>query len=511
MTGDLPASNTSVSEGTLMYMPEKENLARTNYAFTGWMLNGKLYQPGETFTMPSENVTITACWKEATYRISGIVDQEGNPLVHAVVTLKRGSNIVAETLTDPNGKYSFTGVMPGMYNLITSYDGITTTVKVLIVDADAEQNATLSTGRTNSILDVAEGSPTVIVGNLEKLFQTSENTPVYPQIYTENDKTVVENGGSVEIRLTVKKVAEPDQTGAELLQEAIQKLPESFDYQPELYLDLLLEKTEYSMEDSGVEASQTETLSDSQVVLESVISLPSNLQSRKNYKVYRIHQNSLDDEIVLEELMTEANAEGEYYELNSDNTEMTIHARKYSVYTVAASDYVELQPENPEVPTGGESHPEIGLPVEEQKVENSHADVKPLEQEKTLSEESDPEMEIIEENPEIIPEQITEDQIPEKEQMEETKPQEKKGKSFVVLNVMLTLLSLVMAVRLLLRKQDLGRTIAAVTAAAASVLILMLTFGFDEVRIADLSTIVFALSAAITVMMNRTNSKHDKA
>ena len=190
---------------------------------------------------------------------------------------------------------------------------------------------------------------------------------------------------------------------------------------------------------------------------------------------------------------------------------MTIHARKYSVYTVAVSDYVELQPENPEVSTGGESHPEIGLPVEEQKVENSHADVKPLEQEKTLPEESDTEAEIIEENSEKTPEQITEDPIPEKEQMEETKLQEKNGKSFVVLNVMLTLLSLVMAVRLLLRKQDLGRTIAAVTAAAASVLILMLTFGFDEVRIADLSTIVFALSAAITVMMNRTNSKHDKA
>ena len=301
-----------------MYMPEKENLARTNYAFTGWMLKGKLYQPGETFTMPTENVTITACWKEATYRISGVVDQEGTSLFQAVVILKSGSNIVAETLTDPDGKYIFTGVMPGMYNLITSYDGITTTVKVLIVDADAEQNVTLPAGHTNSILDVVAGTPTVIVGNLEKLFQTSENTPVYPQIYTENDKTVVENGGTVEIRLTVKKVAEPDQTGAELLQEAIQKLPESFDYQPELYLDLLLEKTVYSIEESGVEASQTETLSDSQVVLESVISLPSNLQSRKYYKVYRIHQNSLDDEIVLEELTTEANAEGEYYELNSD-------------------------------------------------------------------------------------------------------------------------------------------------------------------------------------------------
>ena len=53
VTGALPTSQTGVSEGTLIYMPEKGNLARTGYAFTGWLLNGKLYQPGETFTMPA--------------------------------------------------------------------------------------------------------------------------------------------------------------------------------------------------------------------------------------------------------------------------------------------------------------------------------------------------------------------------------------------------------------------------------------------------------------------------
>lgn len=76
------------------------------------------------------------------------------------------------------------------------------------------------------------------------------------------------------------------------------------------------------------------------MVLESVISLPSNLQNRRFYKVYRIHQNAPDD-IVLEELTAQPNAEGEYYELNPENTELTIHARKYSIYTVAVSDYKE--------------------------------------------------------------------------------------------------------------------------------------------------------------------------
>ena len=266
------------------------------------------------------------------------------------------------------------------------------------------------------------------------------------------------------------------------------------------------------------------------MILESVISLPSNLQSRRFYKVYRIHQNEQGD-ILLQELTTQPNAEGEYYELNPENTELTIHARKYSVYTVAASDYVAPQPEKPESSGGTEGHPDNGAPEEEkvensqvnkkpleekqklpeeEKVENSQVNKKPLEEEQKLPEESDPEAEKTEESPEEIPAEIPEDTLPEQEQREEPMPVGRNGKSFVVLNVLLTLLSLVMAVRLLLGSQERRRKIAGLTAAAASLLLLLLTLGFGGVRIADLRTILFTLLAAITVFMNLTGTKQDK-
>lgn len=35
---------------------------RSGYRFTGWLYNGTTYQPGDTFTMPDENVTLVAQW-----------------------------------------------------------------------------------------------------------------------------------------------------------------------------------------------------------------------------------------------------------------------------------------------------------------------------------------------------------------------------------------------------------------------------------------------------------------
>ncbi|MGM9942270.1 MAG: hypothetical protein ACI32N_09830, partial [Bulleidia sp.] len=294
----------------------------------------------------------------------------------------------------------------------------------------------------------------------------------------------------------------------------MQKLPEAFDYQTELYLDFVLQKTVYpaTVSGSGSADTNTETLSDSQVILESVITLPSNLQKRRFYKVYRIHQNAPGD-IVLEELTTQPNAEEEYYELNPENTELTIHARKYSIYTVAVSDYVETQPEKPEISEGTEDYPDIGLPEEtirlpeeEKKVENSQVNEKPLGEEKKWAEESDAETEKTEE----IQAEIPEDTLPEQEQREEPMTVGMNGKSFVLLNILLTLLSLVMAVQLLLGRQERRRKIAGVTAAAVSLLMLLLTLGFDGVRIADLRTILFALSATLTVFMNLTGMKQDK-
>ena len=292
----------------------------------------------------------------------------------------------------------------------------------------------------------------------------------------------------------------------------MQKLPEDFDYQPELYLDLVLQKKVYPAEGSGSAAPSTETLSDSQVVLESVISLPSNLQGRNFYKVYRVHINEqgIQELHELPEWTPEQPDVEEYYKLNPDKTEMTICARKYSVYTVAASDYVTPQPAKPESSGGAEDQPDNGSLEEETKVENSQVNQKPLEAAQKLPVKRDPETEKTEESPEALPTEIPEEPLPEQEQWEEPMPAGRNGKSFVVLNVLLTLLSLVMAVRLLRGRQERRRTIVGLTAAAASLLILLLTLGFAGVRIADLLTILFALLAAITVFMSLTGTKQDK-
>lgn len=512
VTGDLPAEQNGISPGTLIYLPGKGALSRTDYAFTGWRLNGKLYRPGETIIMPAKDVTITAGWKESTYSIGGVVDQEGNVVQHAVVTLMRGAEKVSETRTDENGTYSFTGMTPGLYNLITAYNGITTTVKVLVEDTDAEENITLPAGRTSSILEVMAGTPAVIVGNLEKLFRIEEESgsPAYPDIYTETDKDVVETGGAVEIRLTVKEIDELGQTEAELLKETMQKLPAAYNYQTELYLDVTLQKTVYPAVE-GISAAAdpvTVTLSDSQVLLETVISLPSNLQNRRFYKVYRLHENVLDD-IVVEELTAQPNAEGEYYELNPEKTELTIHARKYSLYSVAASDYVEPQPAKPENSGGSGGHSDTGLPEETiplpaagEKAKNSQTEER-LNEEMKESGEDDAETEKLA--------GYEEDALTEDGRSEERMTNEKAGKPLILLNVLLTLLSLVMAALVLLSRKEKKHKIAGAAAAAASLLLLLLTWGFDGVRLADLRTMLFAVLAGLPAVLSMTGeNKEDK-
>lgn len=39
---------------------------KTGYSFAGWQYNNKVYQPGDSFTMPAENVTMMPQWNQST-------------------------------------------------------------------------------------------------------------------------------------------------------------------------------------------------------------------------------------------------------------------------------------------------------------------------------------------------------------------------------------------------------------------------------------------------------------
>ena len=63
VTGDLPA-NGSYAPLAEFSIPAKGNLAWAGHEFIGWSDGTNMYQPGNTYTMPSNAVTLTAQWAE---------------------------------------------------------------------------------------------------------------------------------------------------------------------------------------------------------------------------------------------------------------------------------------------------------------------------------------------------------------------------------------------------------------------------------------------------------------
>lgn len=83
---------------------------------------------------------------------------------------------------------------------MASYGEITQTEKILLTGSETAQcTIRLPRGKTNSVLEVLDGAPDVVVGNLDRLFDQQPD-----QVYTEADRTLVESGGKVEICITVQ-------------------------------------------------------------------------------------------------------------------------------------------------------------------------------------------------------------------------------------------------------------------------------------------------------------------
>lgn len=69
---------TSCAGGTYTYNSSfdicSDEPTRTGYTFTGWSDGTNTYQPGDSYTMPAENVTFTAQWTINTYTVTWKVD-----------------------------------------------------------------------------------------------------------------------------------------------------------------------------------------------------------------------------------------------------------------------------------------------------------------------------------------------------------------------------------------------------------------------------------------------------
>lgn len=301
--------------GTVRILPNCGFIAGTpGYVFAGWKLDGKLYPAGASFQQPARDVSFTAQWVPSIHSVSGTVRRNGAAVEGSVLTLMRGSQQVGETVTDSQGRYHFTNVSPGMYNLTGNKDGVTMTILIEVRTTDLTGvDLALPLGKTNSVVQVLAGSPAIAVGNLEDIFERQDGV-----VFTPADQAAVDAGGTVEIKITAEVVSEDEEDSDQ--KKIADNAPGS---NVGLYLEMRLSKS-LTSGDGTVETP----LSASNTLLEIVVPLPPELQGKDSYIVYRCHGDELHT------LTAEPNNNGEYMTVNSDKTSITIHAMLFSTYAI---------------------------------------------------------------------------------------------------------------------------------------------------------------------------------
>lgn len=255
-----------------------------------------------------------------TYGVSGEVhEKDGDPAAGVKVMLVLSDRQIASTTTSSDGKYSFTGVVPGVYNLVAEKGDVTVTVKVEVVSENVEVGTiAMPQGNTSSVVEVksddAAESVEAVVGNLEKVFEESgDDKP-----FTNEDKKEVNQGGSIEIKLIVTK-KDTDATSDKIKRQL------SDETNVGLRLELEVRKTVTPL--NGTPTSTV--VEDTDILLETIIRLPAALQGKDSYTVYRLHGTKV------QKLTAAKNDNGEFIEVSSDKTTITIHAKLYSEYVIA--------------------------------------------------------------------------------------------------------------------------------------------------------------------------------
>ncbi len=241
-----------------------------------------------------------------TFQISGAVtDQAGAPLPRAAVRLTRGSETVAETVTDDQGRYSFSSVPAGLYNVAATWADVTKTILVELSDADASQrDIQMPNGKVSSVVEVlGEDTPDVVVGGVDAIAEAEAASPAE----------------TVTVTLTVAKQEEP--TDKEEIDQLIAGQKDDV-----LYLDVSLLKQ--------INTQPTQAITDTGVrVLEIIV--PYDFTGKRSVTVYRKHGD--DPAAALTALAARpdlAAAEDGTFFADQENGWIAIYASKFSTYAI---------------------------------------------------------------------------------------------------------------------------------------------------------------------------------
>jgi uncharacterized repeat protein (TIGR02543 family) len=302
----------SYTYGTGVKLPS--DVTREGFIFAGWYTGSNFSGSAVTEISAADtgNKTFYAKWRY--YTVNGTVVDEDSNTVHGATVTIRGNNITKQTTTtDADGKYSFSDIPKGAYNIIATYEVVTTTIIINVVDEDISDAEIVmpSVGTENSVLTVSDDTPDVVVGYLDQLFNSSDDT------YVGQD-----SGNTVEIKLAVKEQSADDADGGtEILSLAGgQSIG--------MYLDMTLIKTMTGTTDS------TKILSETDSLLKIII--PYDLSDKTNIKVYRVHNGTA--EVMTKQAYSTDQQTSECYMVSTNENQVIVWARNFSTYAIAYSN-----------------------------------------------------------------------------------------------------------------------------------------------------------------------------
>ena len=291
---------------------------KAGFSFVGWYRDSGFATSYVSSIIGKEDITLFAKWEAITYKISGNVKDEDNKNVDtASVKLMAGSRKVAQVNTDSSGNFSIMGVQADTYNLVITKGDQTVTLIINVLNSNVTTGSvTLPKGKKNSVVEVKQGTPDIVVDKLNDFFNSDK--------FTQDDRNAVDTGGIVEIKLLVEK---KDESGDNAAANAgsIKASAEGSGKTVGIFLSLTVSKIITPAGGAAEQPILIDQLSDLLIIN---IPLPAKLQGKSGYVVYRYHGTEV-------QIITEVkNADGEYIEVSPDGKSIKLHTKKFSTYAV---------------------------------------------------------------------------------------------------------------------------------------------------------------------------------
>lgn len=272
---------------------------------------------------------------------SGAVEDEDGPVEGATVSLWKGTvRYGTEVTTRSDGSFQILNVMPGTYNLKAVKGEQIVTALVVITEESWNAHLKLPAGKKNSVVEIeVPAIGETVVGGLNQILQDERLVSEHDTGYTQQDKDVVNKGGTVEIKLIVSAPTE----NSEMLQKLLNKVNQN-SRKAGLMLSLKLIKTVKDENGNELTDQSCEMKESGGVLLQLLIPIPEELQGKESYSIFREHEGALD------EITEVPGADGEYLTVNADKTQLTLYVKKFSEYVIAYSQ-TATGPSTPTPPT----------------------------------------------------------------------------------------------------------------------------------------------------------------